>query len=411
VTAASVLPAFAGYGIELEYAIVDRTTLDVRPITDAFLQAMAGTATSEVRRGSLGWSNELALHVVELKNIGPVAALQSLAGAFQDEIRSANRVLSRLGARLMPSAMHPWMNPLDETRLWMQQGADIYRKYDDIFNCRRHGWSNIQSMHINLPFANDAEFARLHAAIRLILPLLPALAASSPLADERLTGWRDYRLEAYRSNSLRMPTVTGDVIPENVASRAEYSDTVLAPMYAELQAHDPRGILRHEWLNAHGAIARFDRNAIELRLADTQECPRADIAIATATVLVIHTLYDEGLDALAVHQRISTRALARLLQATTRDAEDAVVDDPNYLRALGVAAKPCRARDVWAALLAQADHQAQPTFWREPVAFIQANGTLATRILRAVGACPDRARLRDVYGRLCDCLDDGALFN
>ena len=43
-------------------------------------------------------------------------------------------------------------------------------------------------MHVNLPFADDAQFARLHAAIRLVLPLLPALAASSPIAEGSVIG-------------------------------------------------------------------------------------------------------------------------------------------------------------------------------------------------------------------------------
>ena len=33
-------------------------------------------------------------------------------------------------------------------------------------------------------------------------------------------------------------------------------------------------------MNSRGAIARFDRNAIEIRVIDVQECPKADLAIA-----------------------------------------------------------------------------------------------------------------------------------
>jgi hypothetical protein len=32
-------------------------------------------------------------------------------------------------------------------------------------------------------------------------------------------------------------------------------------------------VLRHEWVNARGAIARFDRSAIEIRVLDVAECP------------------------------------------------------------------------------------------------------------------------------------------
>ena len=46
-----------------------------------------------------------------------------------------------------------------------------------------------------------------------------------------------------------------------------------------LNHYDTKKILDHHFLNSRGAIARFDRNAIEIRLVDIQECPKADIAI------------------------------------------------------------------------------------------------------------------------------------
>jgi len=37
-------------------------------------------------------------------------------------------------------------------------------------------------------------------------------------------------------------------------------------------------------------------------------------------------------------------------------------------------------------------------------------GTLATRILGALGKNPEEKRLKSVYHRLCDCLEKGELF-
>ena len=50
----------------------------------------------------------------------------------------------------------------------------MYEAYDRIFDCRGHGWANLQAVHLNLPFSGDEEFGRLHAAIRLVLPIMPA---------------------------------------------------------------------------------------------------------------------------------------------------------------------------------------------------------------------------------------------
>src|SRR6478736_6440070 len=177
------LPAFSGYGIELEYMIVDRRTLSILPIADKVLHRLSGTSASEFRCGELAWSNELVLHLIELKNLEPDLDVGALAAAFQSAIQRMNGLLEPMEARLMPTAMHPWMNPRTETRIWPRENAEIYAAFDRIFDCKRHSWANLQSMHLNLPFANDHEFARLHAAVRLLLPILPALAASSAIAE------------------------------------------------------------------------------------------------------------------------------------------------------------------------------------------------------------------------------------
>src|SRR5262249_40857437 len=154
------------------------------------------------------------------------------------------------GARLMPGGMHPRMDPARETRLWPHDCNEIYQAFNKIFDCRGHGWSNLQSVHLNLPFADDEEFGRLHAAVRIVLPILPALAASSPIVEGRPTGAVDSRLEVYRGNSRRIPSITGHVVPEAVFSESGYRDEILAKLYADIAAHDPGGILQHEWLNA-----------------------------------------------------------------------------------------------------------------------------------------------------------------
>ena len=407
-TARWTIPVFSGYGLELEYMIVDRESLAVRPIADQLLRAFAGHDAANVTRGTLGWSNELVRHVVEIKNIAPTLALDALRERFQDEIRDANRLLGTVNARLMPTAMHPWMDPVNETVLWEDPG-EIYRTYDRIYDCRGHGWANLQSMHVNLPFADDTQFARLHAAVRLVLPLLPALAASSPIADGIPTGLLDYRLEAYRSICSLTPRVVGRVIPDTVGTRQEYEARILAPMYEEIAPHDAAGVLRHEWLNSRGAIPRFDRDAIEIRLVDVQECPFVDVAIAAAIVAVVQSLYSGQTAALADQQAIRTDRLSHLLLATIRDADEAIVDDVAYLRVLGLSGSKCNLRDAWRALI-EACPGSAPVWWHAPIETILRRGPLARRILHVVGEDTRRDHLREIYGALCQCLEDGRMF-
>ena len=158
------LHLFEGYGVELEFMLVERDSLNVAPLADKVLEVQAGTLQNEVEVGPLCWSNELVLHVIELKTNGPAPQLTGLAEDFQRGIAQIGAHLEPLGARLLPGGMHPWMNPLTETRLWPHGDSSIYAAYNRIFGCQGHGWSNLQSTHLNLPFCGDDEFARLHAA-------------------------------------------------------------------------------------------------------------------------------------------------------------------------------------------------------------------------------------------------------
>jgi gamma-glutamyl:cysteine ligase YbdK (ATP-grasp superfamily) len=256
------LGLFEAFGVELEYMIVDADTLDVRPAADELLAAVGGGYEVEVELGPVAWSNELALHVVEIKTNGPVASLGGLGALFQEHVGRIGSLLAPLDARLLPGGMHPWMDPHAELRLWPHENNRIYATFDRIFGCRGHGWANLQSTHINLPFGDDEEFGRLHAATRLVLPILPGIAASSPFVDGAPSGLMDARLDAYRTNSARVPSVTGHVIPEPVFTRAAYEGRLLQGIYDDLAPLDPEGVLRHEWVNARGCIARFDREVL-----------------------------------------------------------------------------------------------------------------------------------------------------
>ncbi len=400
---------FERFGVELEYMLVDRTALDVRPVADRVLAAVAGAIASEIQVGELNWSNELVLHVIELKTGAPAAALSGLAALFQRDVQRINGLLDPLGARLMPGGMHPWMDPATQTRLWPHEYSPVYAAFDRIFNCAGHGWSNLQAIHLNLPFADDDEFGRLHAAIRLVLPILPALAASSPIVDGQPTGVADTRLEVYRSNARRVPEVTGQVIPEPVFTRADYEEQILQPIYHALAPHDPESVLREEWANARGAIARFTRNTIEIRVLDMQECPAADLAILMLVVAVLRALVEERWCKLRQQQSWPVGPLAQILHGCMRDGDQAVIRDVAYLKMFGIEQQRCTARMIWRYLFGELFSPRQRKHDPElaPLHVILRSGCLARRILAAAGANPDRERLASVYSMLCDCLAEG----
>jgi hypothetical protein len=214
-------------------------------------------------------------------------------------------------------------------------------------------------------------------------------------------------METYRHNAKRVPSVTGNVIPERAFTRAGY-DALLERVYADLAPHDPEGILRHPWVNARGAIARFDRGSIEIRVIDSQECPDADVAVVGAAAAAVRALAEERFARGAEQRSWDEARLAEMLLRTIESGDRAVINDAEYLRCLGYPDGPkATAGDVWR-------HLAETTGAVGLDAMLR-HGCLAARILAALGSpAPGttlrRAALREVYGELARCMAAGERF-
>jgi len=417
---------FERFGVELEYMIVDRATLAVRPIADLLLKAAAGLPDavpdtesnpewpSTVDFPNVSWSNELTAHVIEFKTASPAKTLLGLEGVFAEHVQTANRLLAAHDAVLLPSGMHPTMDPLREMRLWPHDYSPVYETFNRIFDCRGHGWANLQSCHLNLPFATDdtpeSEFGRLHAAIRLLLPIMPALSASTPIMDGVLNGVRDNRLEVYRTNSRKIPEAAGLVIPEAVFTKGDYDREIFQKIYSAFAPHDPEGLLRDEFANSRGAIARFGRGSIEIRVLDVQECPAADVAISTLVSEVLRALVEGRIGDLGRARAAPVEALHAVLLRVIRDGESAVVNDDHLMAGLGrVRGESRTAGEIWKSL-AERVKPALSARCGGALEVILGKGTLASRITRAIGPAPSRDAIHSTYRALAECLHEDRPF-
>jgi len=408
----SPLHLFQAYGVELEYMIVDSNTLDVKPIADELLKVAAGEYVNEFVNGSVTWSNELVSHVIELKCTEPVADLLELAQHFASNVVQINILLSQFDAKLMPTAAHPWMNPAEETQLWPYGNKDIYEAYDRIFGCSGHGWSNLQSTHLNLPFHGDEEFARLHAAIRILMPIMPALTASSPILEKKYEGWLDKRLDYYQQNQIKIPQITGKVIPEQSFSKASYSEMIYKPIEKAIRPYDEEGILEAMWLNSRGAIARFDRGSIEIRILDIQESPIADLAVLSLIIEVLKQLSSGKLASLEAQQSWTVEDLHKIYAKVIVEAQDAQIEDSSYLSLYQFEDDSASAQQLWIHLykIVVADNPESLRPWMEILDPLLQRGTLASKILEVSEDIFSRENLSLIYSELCDCLDDNKTF-
>ena len=393
---------FSVIGLEIEYMLVDKEHLNVQPKSDLLLRARAGgNLTNQVALGDVALSNELVMHVIELKNNGPKPLSRDIVIQFQKAIDNLQPLLDEHQLQLLPGGAHPWMNPAKETHRWPHGNRDIYQQYDALFNCEGHGWANLQSMHVNLPFANDDEFCQLHSAIRLILPLLPALAASTPFLEGQFGGMQDNRLYFYDKNQQRFPLITGDIIPEFIRSEEEYKKAILVPMYQAISPFDPTGILQHEWLNSRAAIPKFEYGAIEIRIIDSQECVNADYAIASLIVAVLQDW--QARSHYFIDQPCDNKPLRQVYQQSIHHGLAAIADDQILHKQwqLKRGVKTCR--DVWSALIERVSTDLD-FLSQQALETILSQGNLSQRLLQACGSDHSLPNLKRVYRQLGNCL-------
>ena len=387
-----------GFGVEMEYMIVDRDSLQILPITDLLLQEMTGDITADFENGDMAWSNELVLHVVEIKTNGPSPTLEGLSERFATNITVVNEKLQKHNAMLLPSGAHPFMNPNKETKIWPHEYNEVYSLYDRIFDCKGHGWSNLQSTHINLPFKNDVEFEKLHAAIRLLLPIIPAISASTPILDSKFHGIKDHRLEYYRSNQKKLPTIAGKVIPEKAFSRKAYEEMIFEKIRKEIKPYDKDNVLSKYFLNSRGAISRFDRMAIEIRIIDIQESPVIDIAVLQLFNSTLNYLMSMQPDQLERQKAWEETELYAIFCDVIIRAEDTEITNAAYLNEFGFEGKSAKASDLWKFIIKKIG------FKNEHIDFILENGTLSTRILKAIQNDFSKESIIATYKRLAVCL-------
>jgi glutathione synthase/RimK-type ligase-like ATP-grasp enzyme/gamma-glutamyl:cysteine ligase YbdK (ATP-grasp superfamily) len=402
--------AFGVAGLEVEYPTVDAQTLDVRPLVEPAFRTLAGRGASDVELEHVAFSNEFADHVFEMKTTVPTPTLAESEVHLVDGLRRFTALLrDEFGGRLLPTGMHPWFDPRDG-RLWTRSGLRIYATYAMIFDVRTHGWMNVQATHLNVPFGDEAETMAMHTAAALLLPYLPAVAASTPIHDGRLRDTEDARLAWLSTIQSRIPESVGAVVPEYVDGFADYRRRILAPMFEALDRLPHSAPLRRDFLNARGAALRFGRRALEIRVLDVQECVRMDVAIAVFARAALEHITRElraGRLTPPPHERLVADYRACLRHGSRARVEAPHIDAPRERDGRVRAADAVRA-------LIDAARRYVPEEDRGYLPLVEAvadHGTLAERIrarlhpfeAQAGGAL--RAAMRELYGELADCLE------
>lgn len=296
--------------------------LKALPIADRVLKDFHGRVVNFVETPNFSFGKELQLHVMEVKPNAPFASPVEFETTMQEAVLTLQEfVHNKYRAHLLGTGMHPLLK-LDETGVWPHRHRQIYEALGQIFDLKRHGWLNIQSYQLNLPYSDEKNGVMLHNWIVDICPFLPAVAASSPVYEGRFGKDIDNRLHFYEENQREVPSITGEVIPELVDSFSTYKTDVIQKYSKDLEAEGAsKLLLGKDWINSRGVIFRFDRKALEVRVMDEQECVKSDVALSCFVRALLRGLMEEQTP------HLKHEILVRDFKSIVKDGLNARVED------------------------------------------------------------------------------------
>ena len=266
-------------GPEHEYSLVSKD-LKPLPISDKIIKGYCGKIINFIEMPSFTFGKEMQLHVMEIKANQPFKTPSEFEETMQTAVSTLGQIVQKQGAMLLGTGMNPLLK-LEETGIWPHYHSKIYQQYGKIFDLNQHGWLNIQSFHLNLPFQKESDAIQIHNQLANMCAYLPAISASSPIYEGKNGPDIDNRLHFYKSNQKEIPSISGEVIPEYVSSINQYKQDVIGRYSQDLvKAGADKTLLHREWVNSRGVIFRFDRSALEVRVMDEQECIKSDVALA-----------------------------------------------------------------------------------------------------------------------------------
>jgi len=384
-------------GPEHEFSIID-DGLRPLPISDKVLRQLHGRIVNNVSIGKVKLGKELQSHVLEFRPMLPFESMKVFEETMCEAVlRTWNFLENTFNAKMMGLGMHPFLK-LQEASVWSHKDKRIYDALNRLFNLRQHGWLNIQSFQMNLSYQNERDAVKMHNSLRVILPCLVAISASSPIYESKVGEFLDNRLFFYFTSQSSLPSITGDIVPEPMRCFDHYKRTVNQKYLRDLRVAGAPRFLMKEWINSRGVIVRFTRRSLEVRLLDEQESIKADVGLACFVRAAVRGLLNQ-------QQYVSQQTLVHNLWSAMKDGLNA-----RFVPGDTSAKKTCS--ELYKTAYENAAEEEKRYL---PIALDRiTNGNLAERILRNLrGYCSKHGfdeALNRIFRSVAECLRENRIY-
>lgn len=381
----------------MTFGVVDRKILGPEPVPT--LPTLAPGSDPDAK-GGIRWERSIAAHLVRASNQRPARRIPPLYDQFHNAVVAFNKELDIHGLCLLPGGIHPWLDP--RTEIHPTVDDPLFPVLDKVVPLRTHGIGNGHDVRLSIAFNGDPDLARLFAAVRILLPIIPAISAGSPWSMGREPGTMSQRVGSWVDLTFPGATKPGALVPEGVYTEDDHIRTIEAPMAQELARRNALAVLGNEWTDPRGAVVQFTPGWVHIRLVDTQESVAASLAVCEMIVAVLRALVKGRWVSTYLQRAWHEQDLTSLLHTVIQQADAAVIMDRNYPMMFGLLDQDgITAGKLWQHLFVDLYADLSETAQLH-MAHILEHGCLARRILARTGMKPERGTLVRVYGRLAD---------
>jgi carboxylate-amine ligase len=171
-------------GVELEFQLVDRSTLDLVPRVNSILEAL-------VPEGSDRIAPEFLQSIVELQT-GVCDTVHDVAADLSRFIHLVEDVAVTEDCYLYSTSLHPFADPFAQV---LSKGERYQRIMDELQLVGRQFITQGMHVHVGMPDGDTA--IKVCDIMQPYLPILLALSSSSPFFRGQDTGFQSYRTKLF----------------------------------------------------------------------------------------------------------------------------------------------------------------------------------------------------------------------
>jgi carboxylate-amine ligase len=318
-------------GVEIEFQLLDPTTLDLTPAAPAMLAAVPAVRQQRIKQ-------EFIQSMIEI-NTDICATVAEVEAGLIELYKEIDRLAQQNNCLLYAASLHPFAKSSAQRTT---EDPRYNRILDDLQLIGRRFITQGLHVHVGMP---DGETAiRVCDEIRLYLPIFLALSTSSPFYEGQDTGLCSYRAKLFEALPLAgLPDDFGSwIVFQNIIAMLMQSEIIrqVRDIWWDVRPHPDFGTveiricdLPSRFHDIMALVALIQATVVTLSRGNTNKPPNMQVLRSNKWQAARYGLQGRFVDPIAGRKGSIAEAAGHLLKMTARVADD--LGSAPYLARIG----------------------------------------------------------------------------